>query len=73
MEHVFSPSQGCQPGGKFSPYSSAYSPWVSGDIFEITLGFGAMSFTQAKVIDIGWDLVSSIFLSSRSPRVTRQD
>jgi hypothetical protein len=64
MDDLFAPSQGCQPGGRFSPYASPYSPWASADIFKITLGFGAMSFAQAKIIDIVWDLVSIVFLSS---------
>lgn len=32
--------------------------WAISDFFEITLAFGPLSFTEAKVIDVVWDIVS---------------
>lgn len=50
----------CQPDGSFSPYADNYNAWnwASSGFFEITLVFGTLSFTVAKVIDICWDVVS---------------
>lgn len=47
----------CAPDGSFSlePTNSWKPAWV----FQITLGFGSLTFTQAKAIDIVWDIVSS--------------
>ncbi|KAH7142700.1 hypothetical protein B0J13DRAFT_503038 [Dactylonectria estremocensis] len=45
----------CRPDGSFSPYTG-YSFWDFSGFFQITLPFGSLTFTQAKVIDIVWDL-----------------
>ena len=47
----------CAPDGSFSlEPTNAWSPdWT----FQIVLAFGSLSFTQAKVVDIVWDIVSS--------------
>ncbi|KAH7160999.1 hypothetical protein EDB81DRAFT_783720 [Dactylonectria macrodidyma] len=45
----------CRPDGSFSPYTG-YSFWDFSGFFQITLPFGSLTFTQAKVIDIAWDL-----------------
>ncbi|KAK4225139.1 hypothetical protein QBC38DRAFT_531377 [Podospora fimiseda] len=48
----------CKPGGKFSPWwFGSWSYWSDGGFFEITLGSGKFTFTEAKVIDIFWDLL----------------
>jgi hypothetical protein len=60
MATVFSSHDGCQPDGTFSPFVDAYSSWSSAGIFQITMGFGELSFTEAKIIDIVWDVVSMI-------------
>ncbi len=54
----------CQPGGSFSPYGDDYNWWSKDGFFEITYGFGSLSFTEAKIIDVAWDLVSrpTVFL-----------
>ena len=48
----------CQPDDSLSPYVNSYSAWDSSGFFQITLAFGSLTFTQAKVIDICWDVVS---------------
>jgi hypothetical protein len=48
----------CQPDGSFSVDPAAFRYWSSSGFFQITLGFGSMSFTQVKVIDVAWDVVS---------------
>ena len=47
----------CRPDGTFSVWGGGYSPWFVDGFFQITLGFGTLDFTQAKIIDIVWDIV----------------
>ena len=46
----------CVPGGDFSLFLE-YNPFAARRAFQITLGFGHLTFAQAKVIDIVWDVV----------------
>ncbi|KAJ9131816.1 hypothetical protein NKR23_g11557 [Pleurostoma richardsiae] len=46
----------CQPDGSLVPISGSYNLWSASGFFQITLGFGSLSFTAAKVIDIMWDI-----------------
>jgi hypothetical protein len=48
----------CQPDGSFSLDLYDYKPWDASGFVQITLGFGTLTFTQAKVIDVVWDMVS---------------
>lgn len=48
----------CQPDGKFSAFSDTYNWWSGAGFFQITLAFGKLSFAQAKVVDVIWDMVS---------------
>ena len=34
-----------------------YSPWNTKSLFQIDVGFGRFSFTNAKLIDFWWDLL----------------
>ncbi|KAK4225069.1 hypothetical protein QBC38DRAFT_501674 [Podospora fimiseda] len=47
----------CKPDGSFSPFVDNYDAWSSAGFFEVTLGMGRLTFSQAKVIDIVWDVV----------------
>jgi hypothetical protein len=50
----------CDAGGNFQPPSSFSNPssFLSpSKVFQITMGFGAMSFSNAKIIDVVWDIV----------------
>lgn len=47
----------CAPDGSFSLKPT--NPWNPDWAFQIVLAFGSLSFTQAKVVDIVWDIVSS--------------
>jgi hypothetical protein len=58
-----SSSGGCQPDNKFSFHPESFSYWTDAGFFDITLGFGTFSFTQAKVIDVCFDVVSDISFS----------
>jgi hypothetical protein len=49
----------CQPDGKFSLTPAKYQYWSKPSFFEITVGHGNLSFTQAKAIDIVWDIVGA--------------
>lgn len=60
----------CLPDGSFrvSSYSlgkadnpDVYNFWSMSNFFQITVGGGELSFTQAKVIDVIWDVVGSIY------------
>lgn len=46
----------CAPDGSFS--LNPTNPWNPDWAFQIVLAFGSLSFTQAKVVDIVWDVVS---------------
>ncbi|KAI1378066.1 hypothetical protein F4677DRAFT_458779 [Hypoxylon crocopeplum] len=59
--HIGVPSvSACQPDGNFSPYVNKYNIWASSGFFQITLAFGPLNFTTAKVIDICWDVTVEI-------------
>lgn len=55
----YSYASACQPDGSFSVDPSTYQYWSKSGFFQITLGFGNLTFTQAKAIDIIWDVVSA--------------
>lgn len=50
-------SSACLPDGTFSIFAQ-YDPWNIYGFFQITSGFGELTFTQAKVVDVIWDVVS---------------
>jgi hypothetical protein len=47
----------CEPNGNFNTGLESVSIWSPSTAFQITLGFGSMSFSTAKFIDIIWDVV----------------
>jgi len=48
----------CRPNGSFDPTGrNGWSPFDIQDIFQITTGFGSLTFSQAKAIDMVWDVV----------------
>ncbi|KAF2848402.1 hypothetical protein T440DRAFT_556724 [Plenodomus tracheiphilus IPT5] len=49
--------EACQPDGTFSLFPQDYDYFSKSGFFQITLGHGQLSFTQAKVIDVAWDIV----------------
>ena len=48
----------CQPDSTFRD-DDDYSNWDLSGLFQINLRFGSLSFTQAKVVDVAWDVVST--------------
>lgn len=56
---AYSSGTACQPDGSFSLDAKSFWYWSNSGFFQITLGFGTLSFTQAKAIDIIWDVVST--------------
>jgi hypothetical protein len=46
----------CYPDGNFR-FLQDYNPWATSGLFQITMGFGLMSFSNAKLIDVIWDVV----------------
>ncbi|KAF1996170.1 hypothetical protein P154DRAFT_443898 [Amniculicola lignicola CBS 123094] len=46
----------CQPDGSFRLRPDTYSMWSSSGFFQITLGGGHLTFAQAKVVDIVFDV-----------------
>ncbi|KAK4464984.1 hypothetical protein QBC42DRAFT_262282 [Cladorrhinum samala] len=57
MSDGFSRGSACVGENTFSPFMDHVNWWSADGIFEITIGFGSMSFAQAKVVDIVWDLI----------------
>ena len=57
----FTTDDTCQPDGRFefSLYYTYYIVWDLSGIFQITMGFGALSFSNAKLLDAVWDVVSA--------------
>lgn len=49
----------CQPDGSFSIFPFDYYAWGISGFFQITIGFGSLTFTKAKAIDIVWDIVGT--------------
>ena len=48
----------CNANGTFTPNRSpTYSLWDGSGLFEITLTWGKMTFSQAKAVDVVWDIV----------------
>jgi len=47
----------CQPDGSFDVFGNPYNLWSASGFFQITLGWGRMSFAVAKAIDVAWDVV----------------
>ena len=49
----------CRPDGSFDTGVDSYDEWSPSGLFQITLGFGALSFTKVKALSIMWDMVSA--------------
>ena len=47
----------CRPDGSFRVWGTDYNSWTINGFFQITIGMGTLTFTQAKVIDVAWDIV----------------
>ncbi|PVH92339.1 hypothetical protein DM02DRAFT_575938 [Periconia macrospinosa] len=47
----------CVLDGVFTLYPESYTVWSITGFFQISLAFGQLSFSQAKVIDVIWDVV----------------
>ncbi|KAK4168334.1 hypothetical protein QBC43DRAFT_360203 [Cladorrhinum sp. PSN259] len=54
---VSMPHTACRPDRTFSLYKENFSRWPRSTFFEVTVAGGSFSFTQAKMIDITWDLI----------------
>lgn len=50
----------CQPDGDFYTNPNDFNYWHISGFFQITLGLGELEFAEAKVIDVIWDVVSSL-------------
>lgn len=49
----------CLPRDSFSPLPERYNFWDISGFFDIALAFGPLSFTNAKIIDVSWQLVGN--------------
>jgi hypothetical protein len=56
----------CHPDGTFR-HAHFYNHWARSGFFQINLGFGSMSFQNAKLLDVIWDVLvgrgGDLFLS----------
>lgn len=50
-------SSACMPDGSFNIARDGYNIWSLTGFFQITIGFGPLSFTEAKIINTCWDVV----------------
>ncbi|KAK4212638.1 hypothetical protein QBC37DRAFT_483654 [Rhypophila decipiens] len=50
-------SPGCLPNDAFDARSTTYNIFDPSGFFQITHGFGDLTFTQVKVIDLIWDIM----------------
>ncbi|ETI21021.1 hypothetical protein G647_07364 [Cladophialophora carrionii CBS 160.54] len=56
--HKLYPVRGaCQPDSGFYVGFRDYDIWKLAGFFQIILGFGNFSFSMAKTIDVGWDII----------------
>ncbi|KAK3984074.1 hypothetical protein QBC44DRAFT_389537 [Cladorrhinum sp. PSN332] len=54
------PAAACKPDGSFTLYvwpGQGMAFWDKTGFFQITMGMGNLTFTQAKIVDVAWDLV----------------
>ncbi|USP80363.1 hypothetical protein yc1106_07637 [Curvularia clavata] len=56
MSMFITTNSACLPDGTFRLRPDTFSMWSSTGFFQITLGGGNLSFAQAKVVDIVWDI-----------------
>ncbi|CAI6257424.1 unnamed protein product [Periconia digitata] len=47
----------CVLDGVFTLYPNSNSYWSTAGFFQITLSFSKLTFAQAKVVDVAWDLI----------------
>jgi succinate dehydrogenase hydrophobic anchor subunit len=47
----------CAPDGSLYTNPAEFSFWRASGVFQVTLGSGHMTFAQAKVVDVVWDVV----------------
>ncbi|OTA99681.1 hypothetical protein M426DRAFT_67361 [Hypoxylon sp. CI-4A] len=47
----------CRSDGSFNMNPAEYRVWTASSFFEINIGFGELAFTEAKVIDVAWDII----------------
>ncbi|OAL43930.1 hypothetical protein IQ07DRAFT_649718 [Pyrenochaeta sp. DS3sAY3a] len=46
----------CRSDGTSAPDPHTYNLWSTSRFFQVSFGFGAMSFSQAKTVDVVWDI-----------------
>ncbi|KAJ9613136.1 hypothetical protein H2200_003077 [Cladophialophora chaetospira] len=54
---LYQVSKACQPDSGFYVGFGEYDIWDLSGFFQITLGFGELSFSTAKLIDVCWDVI----------------
>ncbi|KAF6794932.1 hypothetical protein CSOJ01_13603 [Colletotrichum sojae] len=47
----------CQPDGSFNLFMKGYNMWDISGFFQITVAWGTLTFANAKLIDVVWDVV----------------
>ena len=53
---LYQPVDACQPDSGFRVGYSNYNIWAISGFFQITLTYGRLSFTAAKIITVCWDV-----------------
>ena len=50
----------CDQAGDFTGDQPQENYWAMSNFFKVNVAFGQLSFVQAKIIDVVWDVVSDI-------------
>ncbi|KIW39208.1 uncharacterized protein PV06_09002 [Exophiala oligosperma] len=56
-KRLFRDTDACQPDSGFSVGYGTYNIWSLAGFFQITLGFGRLSFSAAKALTVSWDII----------------
>ncbi|KAI1614701.1 hypothetical protein EDD36DRAFT_162615 [Exophiala viscosa] len=54
---LYQPNNACQPDSAFRVGYGSYDIWTISGFFQITLAYGQLSFTAAKIITVCWDII----------------
>lgn len=53
---LYEVKEACRPDSGFYVGYDHFDIWAPSGFFQITLGFGQLPFSTAKIIDVGWDV-----------------
>ncbi|TDZ40013.1 hypothetical protein C8035_v004853 [Colletotrichum spinosum] len=57
QDSLFRSYSACHPDGNFDIIGNSYNMWGASGVFQVTMAWGAMSFANAKFVDVAWDVL----------------